>query len=566
MPRRHLSVALLVTTALAACHDQPDPVAPTPGPAPSLSSPNLAVGTTVGVPLTYDAAKAGSTFTIGAATGTIRYAVSFLGASNGLSATGAIVSGTPTAPGVARAVLTATDSLGRSAADTFAIVVFAAGLPTPSLPGAPFTYADADVPLPAHYRALVDGLSAVAADNTPLDNPTTNAGATLGRVLFYDMRVSGNDGLSCAGCHSPYIGFTDTPQRSVGFAGGLTGRHSPALVNARFYARGRFFWDERAASLEAQVLRPIQDATEMGMSLANLVTKLSATSYYAPLFTAAYGSPTITSDRIARALAQYVRSLTSTASRYDLAFATTGVANFAPVFSAQEIEGERLFRASGCASCHTTVAMVSDAVHNIGLDAVTADTGAGHGAFKSPSLRNVAVRPRFMHDGRFTTLDAVVEFFNAGVQPTPDLDPRLKAVDGTPKRLGLTASQKAALVAFLKTLTDSTMLTATRFSSPFVAAVTPTVPPIPPATPSADVTIQATAYHPPDIVVDAGAVITWTNLDNARHSATFSSQLVGSTPIFTSGQQRLTMPTVAGTYAYHCAVHGAAMSGTVTVR
>jgi cytochrome c peroxidase len=379
-------------------------------------------------------------------------------------------------------------------------------------------------------------------------------------VLFYDMRVSGNDGLSCAGCHSPFIAFADTPQRSVGFAGGFTGRHSPALVNARFYQRGRFFWDERAATLEAQVIRPVQDATEMGMSLDNLVTKLSVTPYYPALFTAAFGSSAISSDRVAQALAQYVRSLVSTDSRYDRAFNNSSTANFASLFSAQELAGERLFRSAGCSACHATVAQVSDSVHNIGLDLVTVDTGAGLGAFKAPSLRNVAVRPRFMHDGRFTSLEQVVDFFDSGVQANPNLDARLRTVTGAPKRLNLSPSDKSALIAFMNTLTDSTFLTAARFANPFAPA---SLPPTPVA---ATVTIQATAYHPATLVVSAGTVVSWTNLDNARHSASFASSLVGSTPIFNSGVQSLTMPSVRGTYSYQCAVHGAAMQGTIVVQ
>jgi plastocyanin len=204
---------------------------------------------------------------------------------------------------------------------------------------------------------------------------------------------------------------------------------------------------------------------------------------------------------------------------------------------------------------------VSDSVHNIGLDAVSADTGAGRGAFKAPSLRNVAVRPRFMHDGRFTSLDNVVAFYNAGVQPNPGLDPRLRAPDGSPRRLGLTAAQRAALVAFLNTLTDPEFLNAPRFASPFAPAAA--APATPPAT---TVTMQATAYHPATLTVPRGAVVTWTNLDNARHSAGFASALAGATPVFTSGSRQLAMPATPGTYTYQCAVHGAAMSGTVIVQ
>lgn len=563
-PGLRLAAALLCTAAATACSDAPlDTPSAAAAPPPVLASPNVAVGVTVGQPVSYDATKGGAAFA-GAGGGGLSYGITFEGAANGLAASGANVVGQPLAPGVTWATITATDALGRTASDRFAVVAFAAGLDTPTLPAAPFHYADVFLPLSAHFRAAGGGPSVVATDNTPADNPITDAGAALGRVLFYDMRLSVNDGLSCGGCHSQFIGFADTPQRSVGFGGGLTGRHAPALANARFYRRGRFFWDERAATLEDQVLRPIQDGTEMGMTLGNLEAKIAATPYYPALFAAAFGSPQVTSDRVSRALAQYVRSLVSAGSRYDRAFAAAGTPNFAAVFTAQEIDGERLFRSTGCAACHTTVAQVSDATHNTGLDAVSADTGAGRGAFKAPSLRNVGVRPRFMHDGRFTSLAQVVDFYDAGVQPNPDLDARLRNPDGSPRRLNLTAAQKAALVAFMGTLTDSAFLASPRFANPFAPA---TVTPVAPGTPAATiVTIQATAYHPATLTVARGTVVTWTNLDNSRHSVSFASAAVGATPIFTSDSQRLTMPATPGTYAYQCAVHGAQMSGTVIVQ
>ncbi|HEX8696568.1 MAG TPA: cytochrome c peroxidase [Longimicrobium sp.] len=437
---------------------------PPTGAPPALASANVAVGVTVGQPVSYDASKGGTAFT---GSGELQYRITFEGAANGLSASGATVVGQPLAPGVTWATIVATDAHGRTASDRFAVAAFTAGLATPTLPAVPFRYADDAVPLPAHFRTAINGGPATATDNTPAGNPITDAGAALGRVLFYDVRLSVNDGISCGGCHGQAISFSDAPPRSRGFAGGLTGRHSPSLANARFYRRGRFFWDERAPTLEDQVLRPIQDGTEMGLTLENAVAKIAATPYYPPLFQAAFGTPTVTSDRVSLALAQYVRSLVSADSRFDRAFTATGTPNFAAVFTPQEVEGERLFRATGCSVCHTTVAQVSDAAHNTGLDAVSADTGAGRGAFKAPSLRNVGVLPRFMHDGRFTSLEQVVEFYNSGVQPNPNLDPRLRGIDGSPRRLNLSPAQKAALVAFLRTLTDSAFLTAPRFADPF---------------------------------------------------------------------------------------------------
>ena len=139
-----------------------------------------------------------------------------------------------------------------------------------------------------------------------------------------------------------------------------------------------------------------------------------------------------------------------------------------------------------------------------------------------------------MHDGRFTTLAQVIDFLDAGVQPNVDLDARLKAPDGTPKRLGLSAIQKASLLAFLHTLTDSAFRSAPRFANPFAPSVVPIVP-LPPVTATSAVTIQSTACHPATITVSAGTIATWTNLDNTRHSATFTSALVGSTPTFSPG-------------------------------
>lgn len=354
------------------------------------------------------------------------------------------------------------------------------GLTTPVLPARTYAYADADIALPAHYKAAGAALGNVAAtDNTPAANPTTNAGAALGRALFYDRRLSVNNAVACASCHRQEFGFSDPNRRSFGFAGGLTGRHSMSLANARYYARGRFFWDERAASLEEQVLGPIQDGTEMGMTLSALVTKLAASEFYPPLFQAAFGTPEITSQRISLALAQFVRSLVSTGSKLDSAFTTAGTLNLAAL-TAQEQQGLRLFggigggpggpggRTVGCIRCHATSAVVSDNIHNNGLDANTAaDQGAGGGRFKAPSLRNIAVTAPYMHDGRFATLEEVVEFYNSGVQAHPNLDNRLETNAGQPVRLNLSQAEKDALIAFMRTLTDPAFLSDPRFANPF---------------------------------------------------------------------------------------------------
>lgn len=347
----------------------------------------------------------------------------------------------------------------------------------PVLPDLAFDYTNPT--LPAHFTTgpVAD------ADNTPAGNPVSNEGATLGRVLFYDRLLSANNTTSCSACHAQSSGFTDSNALSVGFEGQLTGRHSMSLANARYYESGRFFWDERAATLEDQVLMPIQDLVEMGMTLDDLETKLAATNYYPDLFTAAFGTPEVTSDRISQALAQFVRSMVSSDSKYD-----EGVVSGFRNFTAVERLGRQLFNQNSCNRCHGTDAQIGTrGATNNGLDAVTTDDGAGRGQFKVPSLRNVALGAPYMHDGRFATLEEVVEHYDSGVQANVNLDPALREGPpgpGTPivpTRLNFTQAEKDALVAFLNTLTDPTFVSAERFSDPFVDSIVE-----PPSTPTCD--------------------------------------------------------------------------------
>lgn len=328
----------------------------------------------------------------------------------------------------------------------------------PALPSQPAGYVQYAIDnFPPQY---VNGPSAL--NNTPEDNQITDAGATLGRTLFYDKRLSHDNSTSCASCHKQSKGFSDENQFSAGIGGQLTARHSMALANVTFYESGAMFWDERAASIEDQALQPIQSPTEMGSTLAEVVTKLSQTKFYPQLFAAAFGDAEITPDRIAKSIAQFERSMISYNSKYDAYL--NGQATLTPA----EQAGNALFHGSArCSNCHTTTAQIGDLTHNVGLDGVDAvnpDPGAGGGQFKTPSLRNVAVRGRFMHDGRFSTLEEVVQFYSTGVQDTPLLDARLR----DPVQLNLTQEQIEDLVAFMNTLTDNTFLTTSLFSNPFV--------------------------------------------------------------------------------------------------
>ena len=359
----------------------------------------------------------------------------------------------------------------RRSASFFAILAVAAcgsgRQRVPRLPASELGYSDFRVPLPRHFIFDESG-SAVREDNTPRDNRTTDAGATLGRVLFYDTRLSANDSISCASCHQQQFGFADTARFSRGLHGARTRRHAMALANARFYQPGRFFRDERAATLEAQVLEPIENPIEMGLPLDSLVPKLGSIPYYPSLFRAAFGTPEIDRDRTARALAQFVRSLVSDHARIDSIFRGGGPPDTS-LLTPQEREGRTLFGGrAGCARCHRTNAFNLDLPDNIGLDSVETDAGAGDGRFKAPALRNVAVRPPYMHDGRFKTLREVVDFYDHGIRRNPHLDARLRAPGGAPARLDLSEAQRDALVAFLMTLTDRSFLHDARFSDPFV--------------------------------------------------------------------------------------------------
>ncbi len=352
-----------------------------------------------------------------------------------------------------------------SAAITFAAAIRVSSLAhaaPPQVPSLPATtagyvqYAITDAP--NYYKTPpVSG-----ANNTPASNPITDAGATLGRVLFYDKRLSHNNGVSCSSCHKQAKGFSDENQFSAGIDGQLTTRHSPGLSNATFYAGGKAFWDERAASLEDQALMPIQSATEMGSTLSEVIAKLSATAYYPTLFSAAFGDPAVTSDRIGKAIAQFERSMVSYNSKFDAQLKAPQQS----ILDADELAGQVLFNGSArCSACHGTNARISDTPHNIGLDATITDPGVNNdGKFKSPSLRNVEVRGRFMHDGRFASLEEVVEFYSTGVQDSQFLDNRLK----TPLQLNFTGTEIAQLVAYMKTFTDPTFLSSSLFSDPFV--------------------------------------------------------------------------------------------------
>ena len=360
----------------------------------------------------------------------------------------------------------------------------------PMLPASTFDYTT--VRLPAHVKKS----ELQSADNTPPDNPLTNHGATLGRVLFYDKQLSRNNTVACSSCHLQRAGFSDPKKRSQGFAGGQTGRNAMSLANVRYSNlqghRPGFFWDERAATVEAQVLMPIQDEVEMGMSLPNLETRLSQLAYYPALFKAAFGSPKVTSDRVAKAVAQFMRAMIVMDARFDRAApATRDYSSPFPKFTEEENLGKSMFfdgvdgvAEHGCAHCHVAPTFSMTKAFNNGLAMNYVDQGLGKlgrdsndpftpsndGKFKAPSLRNIELTAPYMHDGRFTKLEQVVDHYSQGVQLHENLGLAFPGQETakSPSGMKFTEKQKAGLIAFLKTLTDAKFAKDPKFSDPFV--------------------------------------------------------------------------------------------------
>ena len=324
-----------------------------------------------------------------------------------------------------------------------------------NLPTVALNYANDDFP---------DHFSTVAGfDNTPVDNPVTDNGATLGRVLFYDTKLSLNNTVSCGTCHIQSQAFSDGKIKSPGFEGNESTRNTLSIVNPRFSTT--LTWTGQNISLEEQVLQPINNHLEMGLeNLDHLAAKLQKVDYYPALFDKAFGTTEITHDLVAKALAQFLRSMKCSQSKYDQGF-NNDFANL----TAQEKMGKELFESAdnGCANCHRSVNFYYGSESNIGLAMNYEDQGKGNGEFRIPSLRNVGITAPYMHDGSMATLEEVIDHYNDGVQPHPYLDWRLKDANGEPKKLNLTSVEKDALVAFLKTLTDEDFITNEKWSSPF---------------------------------------------------------------------------------------------------
>jgi cytochrome c peroxidase len=306
----------------------------------------------------------------------------------------------------------------------------------------------------------------------------TDAGATLGRVLFYDTELSSNREVSCATCHQQAHGFADPVVHSRGVTEVVTPRNSMGLSNFRY--QRRLFWDQRVNGLLNQVLLPIQHPDELGMDLDSMVVRLAASSYYPGLFERAFGDSVPSASRVAEALSQFLMCFHSSASHYD-----AGLANGFAHFSQSELLGKSVFfnGETRCNQCHMNRTFLSNQAFINGLEAdyaATGDAGIGDltgqddddGRFKTVSLRNIGLTAPYMHDGRFATLREVVDFYSDNIQPHPYLDERLSETGAgplgqDPYRLELTEAERVGLVDFLHTLSDTVMVDAWWLSDPF---------------------------------------------------------------------------------------------------
>jgi cytochrome c peroxidase len=389
---------------------------------------------------------------------------------HGLVVAGTRIQGTFAGVGAVRVTTTMARDQGAVVVRELNIVAPAPDPGEPHLPPEAAVYEDFRLGMPAAY-AESRRSGAPFWDTTPESNPVTDAGAALGRVLFYDKRLSATNTHSCGSCHQQRYGFADPRPLSVGVTGETTRRNAMALANVRYSLRNRFFADGRVRTLEELVLVPIQDHIEMANTLGNLERKLRATRFYPPLFEKAFGSPEIDSGRIARALAQFLRALVSYRAPVDAAYAAGGASQFpmpARAFTAEQNEGLRLLVDGNCLHCHVDRVLTMVDPSSNGLDVTSADPGQGEGTFRAASLRNIARTAPYMHDGRFRTLREVIDHYDHDIQPAPALSPLLRVRNGDePRRLGMTEGQKQAMEAILETFTDQAMLEDPKFSDPF---------------------------------------------------------------------------------------------------
>ncbi len=311
------------------------------------------------------------------------------------------------------------------------------------------------------------------------DNPPTIEGVKLGRMLFYEKMLSKDNSQSCATCHKQENGFSDPDRFSIGVEGQPGKRQAMSVFNTAWH-QVEFFWDGRAHLLRDQSLMPIQDPLEMNETLENVIAKLSESQMYKDQFKRAFDSEEITAEKMSLAMEQFMNTIVSYSSKYDKYKAGE------VQLTASEQRGMRLFNleynefrpnesGADCQHCHSNNNFDFTQYVNNGLDKdgefidlgreeVTGDP-ADRGKFKVPSLRNIELTAPYMHDGRFNTLEEVIDHYDHGIKISPSLDPALLYTTNTGLRL--TSQDKADLIAFLKTFTDHSLATDERYSDPF---------------------------------------------------------------------------------------------------
>lgn len=315
--------------------------------------------------------------------------------------------------------------------------------------------------------------------------------ATLGRVIFYDKNLSDDRTISCASCHKQELAFADDKAFSEGVSNRTTSRNSLALGSvfnfAEYYgdaAQGRipFFWDNRANTVQEQTRQTFANEDEMNMPMHKVLERVNENDYYEILFKETFGDSNASEDRILDAVSEFVNSMSSYRSKYDEELDkhyvnTFNLTNIEGVtfsgFTAAENLGKDLY-VSNCGNCHGAInGFPAEVKANNGLDMEYEDQGIGemngssqNGVFKVPTLRNIALTGPFMHDGRFETLEEVVDHYSNGIQNHPNLSFQLKQ-NGQAKAFNFTQGEKDALIAFLNTFTDEVMLTDPKYSDPF---------------------------------------------------------------------------------------------------
>ena len=331
-------------------------------------------------------------------------------------------------------------------------------------------YVNTPTPSPLQIPQLFQDL--ILDPVIPSNNPQTEEGVLLGKKLFFDPILSDDGSLACAGCHNPTNAFTDTTRFSDGIDGLFGNRNAMPLFNLAWNYDNTFFWDGRDLGLENQVFEPITNPLEMHSTWEAVAEKLQAHPEYPELFNAAFGSQTIDSVLVSKAIAQFERTLISANSKFDKFL--LGTANLTP----EESNGFTIFMDESkgdCFHCHgsdNNPLWTDNKFHNNGLDSTFSDLGLGNltgdpadnGKFKTPSLRNLAFTAPYMHDGRFETIEEVINHYSEGLQNSTTIDPLMKKVDQGGVQLSL--QEKVDLKAFLLSLSDTDFINNPNFSNP----------------------------------------------------------------------------------------------------